>query len=542
MADKKKSILDEALLDAKRIQEALNANSKEILRSVTKEEIDSLVKESLKEDYTEEDVEAELDGSEETDAVDADVPVDDMDVDAVAPVGDDAEAEVELDVEPEGEIEDLETGDDLEGDYDSSMDAVASDDEVEMDMTMASDEDVISVYKKLTGDDEIEVVIDDEAGEVKLTVNEPGEFVIKTGDSSPEVDADLDDLDDLGGLDDMGADDMGDMDVDVDALDVDAGAEIDAVDAVGMDADMGADDAAMDVDAGELGDEEKNEVLYEIALDEDTKIGNTANGKVRTATSDVSSSMGGDLATGDIEGQKAKGTEGADQFGGKTTDEGGDLGFEENQKYANAEGPMVMAEDDVDENLEEGDDLTETDDVAEGDVDEQISVNRVAQNRAGGDLTDIKGPGAKQGAKVNESKVIKKYNTLLTEAKELKGKNAEYKQALKQFRTMLAETVVFNANLTYVTKLFMEHSTSKGEKQGIFERFDNEVSTLKESKKLYKTIASELGSRKPMTESVGDKMNKEVTSSSSKQLNESTVYVDKETSRIMDLMKRVDKK
>ena len=107
---------------------------------------------------------------------------------------------------------------------------------------------------------------------------------------------------------------------------------------------------------------------------------------------------------------------------------------------------------------------------------------------------------------------------------------------------MLAETVVFNSNLTYTTKLFMEHSTTRDEKEGIFNRFDNEVSTLKESKKLYKTIASELGSRKPMNESIGNKMNKDVTSSSSTQLNESTAYVDKETSRIMDLMKRVDNK
>ncbi len=57
MADKKKTILEEALLDIKNIQNALNANTKEILRSVAKEEIDSVVKESLtKEVYEEEDI------------------------------------------------------------------------------------------------------------------------------------------------------------------------------------------------------------------------------------------------------------------------------------------------------------------------------------------------------------------------------------------------------------------------------------------------------------------------------------------------------
>ena len=88
----------------------------------------------------------------------------------------------------------------------------------------------------------------------------------------------------------------------------------------------------------------------------------------------------------------------------------------------------------------------------------------------------------------------------------------------------------------------MEHSTTRAEKENIFKRFDNEVSTLKESKKLYKSIASELGARKPMNESIGNKIDKEVSSGVSKQLNESTVYIDKENSRIIDLMKRVDNK
>jgi hypothetical protein len=504
MADNKKSILDEALLDAKRIQEALNANSKEILRSVSKEEIDNVVKESLEEGYVEEDVEDETEL--DVDAVDTDVDDVEMDIEAEPTVGD---------------IESSEEGDDLEGDYESGMDAVASDDEVEMDMTTASDEDVISVYKKLTGDDEIEVVVDDEAGEVKLSVNEPGEFVIKTGEGEAEVE------------DEMPVD----MDMDVDALDVDADGDVDAV-AADIDVDADA-DAEMDVDAADVEDED--DVMYEIALDEETKIGATANGKPRTATSDVENSMTGDIETGDIDNVTApERTESDDQFGGDTTDEGGDLGFDENQPHGKGEGQMVMNEDE-DEEAEA--DLTE-EEVSEGeDVDEQIGSGLSGsrgkhRNKTGGNsiAKDIKGP----GAKLDESEVLTKYNTLLAEANELKNKNGEYKQALKQFRTMLAETVVFNSNLTYTTKLFMEHSTTKEEKEAIYKRFDNEVSTLKESKKLFKTIESELGSRKPITESVENKIIKEASSSKSTQLNESTAYVDKETSRIMDLMKRVN--
>ena len=65
MADKK-SILEEALLDVKKIQEALNANTKEILRSVAREEIDGMVKESLEEaDYEVEAIDDENLESEE---------------------------------------------------------------------------------------------------------------------------------------------------------------------------------------------------------------------------------------------------------------------------------------------------------------------------------------------------------------------------------------------------------------------------------------------------------------------------------------------
>ena len=55
----KKTILEEALLDIQNIQNALNANTKEILRSVAIEEIDGLVKESLEEGYVEEDADEE---------------------------------------------------------------------------------------------------------------------------------------------------------------------------------------------------------------------------------------------------------------------------------------------------------------------------------------------------------------------------------------------------------------------------------------------------------------------------------------------------
>ena len=420
MSDKKKTILEEAILDAKRIQEALNSNTKEILRSLAKEEIDNLVKESLEEDYMEEDVDDEVEDTEE------EIEMDDEDMDDMDDEDMDDDAEVE-DTE-EIEIEDSMEDDDLEGDYDTEMDAMPSDG-VEMDMTAASDDEVLQIYKKLTDDDEIEVVVDED--EIELSVKEPGDFLIKMDDSEGMGDEPMDmDVSDMEPMEPVGDMDMDDMDMD----DMD---------------DMEDEEEVMyEIDLGEMEDEE--EVLDECS-DEDME------------------------------------------------------NMDPLEEIRRTKGTYALPK-------------------------QKGSKNRVADKYKPGGVT------------IKESKIIKKYNVLLTEAKQLKNKNEEYKGALRKFRTMLAETVVFNSNLTYVTKLFMEHSTTKQEKENVFKRFDSEVSTLKESKQLYKRIASEFGSRKPINESISKKMNKEVNTGVSKQLNESTAYVDKETSRIIGLMKRVDKR
>jgi hypothetical protein len=510
MADKNKSIIESALLDAEKIQEALNANTKEILRSVAREEIDSVLKESLQEDYVEEDVEDETEEVED----------DSIEVDADAEVGDtpvDADVEVDVDAEPIGgievdDVEDSEEGGDLEGDYESGMDTDVSDMGDEMDMTGASDDEVISVYKKLTGDDEIEVVVDDESGDVTLTVNEPGEFVIKTNDGE-------EDMDDVAAEPEMDIEVEPEMDIEA-APEMDAEIEIDA--APEMDAEV--EDGEIEVDS----EEDEDEVMYEIALDEDI---------VRTATGDIENSMTGDIPTGDIDNVSAPvGDKNDDQWAGDNLEQ---TFPEDEATKGDGHAEHVMNEDEIAEETVTEEEISE-EEVAEGEeaIEEAIPVGSAQAHHKGGHAANIGQPKGAGADNLKESAI--KYNKLLTEAKELKGKNDEYKQALKQFRTMLAETVVFNSNLTYVTKLFMEHSTTKDEKQTILKRFDDEVSTLKESKKLYKSIVNDLSSRKPMNESIDEKLNKEVTSSSSKQLNESTAYVDKETSRIMDLMKRVE--
>ena len=164
----KKSILEEAILDIKNIEKALNNNTKEILRSVAKEEIDNVVKESLnkKEEMYEEKV------IDET-----------------------------MDYEEEMSNEGEETYEEGMNEYDS-LD--------EIDLTSASDDDIISVYKKLTGDDEIEIV----DGDIHISVSEPGDYIIKTSQIDNMTDEDdmedMEDMDDETEMDDI--DDMEDMD------------------------------------------------------------------------------------------------------------------------------------------------------------------------------------------------------------------------------------------------------------------------------------------------------------------------------------------
>lgn len=407
MADKK-SILEEALLDINHIQNALNANTKEILRSVAKEEINGVVKESLEEEiYEEEEMDETMDETEEMDET----------------------------MEEEGYME--EEGLEEEGE-EESMD----EDMDELDMTDASDDEVIAIYKKMSGDDEIEIVGD----ELRLNISEPGEYVVKLNGADEMGDEDMEDELELEPADDMmGGDDEEDMDMDIE-------------------------------DTDEEGDEEDFD--YEIEMDDEEDMGEE---------DDMEDEESMDDEMGDEEDEEE-----IEESLGYTRGQAGRQGA---RKNGAAHLPKAK---------------TET-------VNEAIAAKKLV------------------------SETAKKYNALLTEATKLKAENDEFRAALKEFRTKLVETVVFNSNLTYVTKLFMEHSTTKGEKDSILKRFDD-VTNLKESKKLYKTIANELESRKPISESVENKIIKEATSGVSKQIVESTAYVDPSTKRIMDLINRVERR
>jgi hypothetical protein len=471
MAETKKSIVEEAMADYQLIQEALEANTKEILRSVAREEIDGVVKESINEDMY-----------EETEVEDDETEVDDLDS-----TEDDLESGTELGTSVEDELptDDLDSevgGLDLDATDSEDYNAESGED-YEFDLTGASDEDVISVYKKLANNDEIEVVSPNE-----VTIKDPvsgSEYNVKFGkDSAPTIDPVLPvptatpDLDDELSTDDL---------------------ELDSE----VETPMGDETEVEDLeDDDELGES----VVFEIAMNdsEDEIVEDIVRGKGHDKELQNTT-----MEKGDIEGTKAP----VDAELGKEVTSA----FPNKTPHAKAEGPMVMGENDE----EECDDTLE----------ESIPVGNAEARRVPGKATPIKGPGAKSLDEANQ-----RYFDLLAETKEKDALIEDFKKALNKFRHMLGETAVFNQNLTYVTKLFVENSTTATEKQTILERFDNEAKTISESKSLYKSIVKELGSKTPIKETIENKLNKEASSGTTSRLNESTAYVSPELSRFKQIM------
>lgn len=535
MADEKKSIIEEALAEFNLIEETLNSNAKEILRSVARDEITSTLNESLNEDeYDIEDIE--------------DV---DSDVDAL-PVDDTADDTFDFEGGDEGGSEELEL-DDIEmdtADEDLGLGAEEGSEDYGLDMTGASDEDVISVYKKLSGDDEIEIVSSEEViikdpvsgSEYNVKLKGSGGSLIDQGEM--DVEGDFEPEADMGIETDTDSEIEVDLDSEIgDEMDVDSemDVEADADTEIGDEMEVDFDDS--DDEEGDVEDEDEDDlgesIVYEIELsddDEDDIVEDIIRGKghdkelVNTPAPN----------TGDIEGQKApEDSDSGDNLVGGFDDDGQNGSGDNHAQH-------IMEEEDED-CIEEEETLEEDEEV----IDEHIPKGRGEAHRmpARADIGQPIGAGAKgvstvKGGK-NESVTSKKlveavnrYNALLAEAKQIKAENSQFKSTLKDFRKTITETAVFNINLTHATKLFLEHSTTNEEKKDILTRFDEEVSTIEESKKLYRKINSELSKKTPIKETFTNKLVSEKTTSQSTQLNETTAYVDPAQKRVLDLINR----
>ena len=198
MANAKKSIIEEALLEAQQIDAAFKSNAKEILTRTMSSEIEEMVKESLtgskkrlKEDENEnEELDLDLtdDDTEEGDGEEEDINFD-------LNIGDDTEEDdFNLDLGDESEEGedmnlggmDLDLGDDTEEGEEEGYETV--------DLTQHNDADVISVFKKMGPEDEIEVVNDN--GMVTLKDNKSGsEYRIELNPTGGVSNVEMGDMD-----------------------------------------------------------------------------------------------------------------------------------------------------------------------------------------------------------------------------------------------------------------------------------------------------------------------------------------------------------
>jgi hypothetical protein len=256
-----KSILEQALLQVQNLEEAVKQNAKGILASTMKQELSDLLKESLEEeeklDPMDEQPEDETKPDEEEDDVTTDDEADTDGEDADTDVEDD---DTDLDNELSKGIDDLDS--DAGDDTDTSMDDLGTepspeegmDDEDVMDMTGASDDEVLKVFKAMKPEDGI--VVKKDGNNVEFADGQD-EYIIKLdSEETPDVDTDMDT--------DMGSE-----------MDTDMGSEMD-------EADM--DETLYEIELGEEEDEdESKEVEASEGEDKEVEVGEAA----RTYGADV---------------------------------------------------------------------------------------------------------------------------------------------------------------------------------------------------------------------------------------------------------------
>ena len=517
---KENKLVQEALIQMKQVEEAIAENAKGILASTMKEEINQLVKESLSEQDEEDEIELDAD----------------MDMSA-----DNDEVDMDMDMDSDDESEDME--------MDFDMDS----DETPIDLTDASDEEILKVFKAMGEDDGIIVKKDGE--NVHLSdENADVEYLVKLGESEDEM------MEDDMMSDDMMEDDMmtddGEFDESVDDV-------IDAIFSGNM----------SDVDSEDMSDDE--EVVYEITLDDDSEIEEDhIEEDYMEMDEDDMEDMEDMEDMDDMEGMmeskstiKPKGVGmGKPKFDYKKTTGG----FKEDMKQgpksvgtgkakfdykkgANMEGKskIVKAETkEGDYGMNRGDksktmkgkeDYTTKKGMTNSKGEKAFEKEETKEAARTYGMGSKEGRGLRKGITNNRNYVYGKSGVKVESTQEevrmLREKNEEYRKALNVFREKLNEVAIFNSNLAYATRLFTEHSTTKKEKINILRRFDD-VETLRESKTLYKSIKDELSKveTKSINESVGAKLNKNVTTGSSTTLIESKTYENPQFLRMKDLM------
>ena len=475
----KKSLVEDTFLQMKNLEEVINENAKGILASTMKEEIRSLVKESLNEQDDEViDVDAEFD--------DTDVSDDDVD---------------NFDDEDEDELS-------IDADFDDE------DEDDTIDLTGASAEDVLKVFKAMGPEDG--VIVKKEDGMIHLSDdNNDVDYFIQLSESEQEDDEKemlkndeleeswMDEEDET--TETIYEIEMDEEDGDEDEYQSHLGGEME--ERYHMDRkrhnDPEDEDDDLDFETNwdelEEGDEDDDEFVVE----------SKSNFKSKGVGMGNASKFKYDKKPNQGQGFKTKMKQGTRGVGmGKA-------------KFEYKEG----------ENMEKGKNTTV-----------KKMETKEASRTLGNGSNFRKGGLPKPRAHSKANTAIKKESVDNRELQVLREKNEEYRNALNVFRDKLNEVAVFNSNLAYATRLFTEHSTTKQEKINILKRFDS-VETLKESKNLYRSIKDELsdvGTKdNTLTESFERTVEKTPTSGSAVNLIESKTYENPQFLRMKDLMSKL---
>ena len=537
-----KNLVQEALIQMKNVEEAIAENAKGILASTMKEEINQLVKESLSEQDDEEEVDVDVDMDDDTEDVDVDM--------------------------------DADNADDMDMDLDLDMDMDSE--ESPIDLTDASDEEILKVFKAMGEEDGI--IVKKDGDDIHLTdSNADQEYLVKLGES--EEDTNYDDTMNLDEIDEMDVDtedvinaifskdgDASDIEVDQDDEDeVMYEIEFEEQDDEDDDDDMmesddddmmeSDDDDMMESDDDDMMESDDDEELDE-QEDDDEDLDESYNQRrtVREGKSTVKPKGVGigsgpkfTYKTKSVGGFKEDKKEGPKSVGtGKAKFEykkGGNMeGKSKVVKAETKEGDYGMNKGDKSKTFKgDKDYTTKKGDTLKRKAFEKEETKEAARTYGMGSK---EGRGLRKGITNNRNYVYGKGGVKVESTQEevnmLREKNEEYRKALNVFREKLNEVAIFNSNLAYATRLFTEHSTTKKEKINILRRFDD-VETLKESKNLYQSIKGELskGETKSMNESVETKLTKQVTSGSSTTLIESKTYENPQFMRMKDLMSKL---
>jgi hypothetical protein len=491
---KKESLVEEAFIQIKNLEESLNENAKGILASTMKEEISSLVKESLNEQ--EEEDEIDLDAEVDTDA-------------------DNEEVDMDMDMDMEDEESDEEG---LEDEMEMPMDMDTEDDTI--DLTGASDEEILRVFKAMGDEDGIIVKKDDEMLHLSDD-NEDVEYIIQLGESDEEQE--LEEMYDE--EEDMDFESMDDEDMDFESMD---------------DEDM---DFEEEDELFEMFDEEEEEedeysegVIYELELDSEMsdKLGMNDEEDYEEDYDEEEEEEEDEYV---MESSKFKakgvGMGNASKFKYDKKPNQGE-GFKTKMKQGTRGVGMGKAKFEYKE------------EVNNSGVEKKKTKKPMVKKAETKEASRTLGNGKRWGRNgLDKPKAAPRHLRVESKTEELnllREKNEEYRKALNLFRTKLNEVAVFNSNLAYATRLFTEHSTTKQEKINILRRFDN-VETIKESKNLYRSIKDELssskGSENTITESFERTVVKTPSSGSATNLIESKTYENPQFLRMKDLMTKI---